>query len=80
MNQNTKQLILFPILLENVLETCVIVLMKLISADTLYEIGEQSAEEVADRVPKSLPAACFLKTLRVILFFLSLFNTDYSVF
>ena len=47
MNQNTKQLILFPILLKNVHKSCVIVLINLISADAFYVLGEYTAEEVA---------------------------------
>ena len=56
------------ILLEDLLESGVLILRKLISADALNRLGEDSAEEVADSVPESLPAACFLKALGVILF------------
>ena len=56
------------ILLEDILESGVLILRKLISADALNRLGEDSAEEVADSVPESLPAACFLKALGVILF------------
>ena len=41
--------------------------MKLISADALYVLGEYAAEEIADCVPESLPAACLFKALGVIL-------------